>query len=163
MKGYKIFNHDWTSESKYQGETDQIYEVGQIYKISNDQIALNKKGFHFRRLPYNVCRTNFGDENKYKYKYLQIEASGQILQIDNECVCSQIKIIKELSVQELEELGNGILIGKDGSKLYCLKGQLHREDGPAVEEANGDKHWFLNGKRHRENGPAIEKLHGNIQ
>ena len=35
-------------------------------------------------------------------------------------------------------------------------GQLHREDGPAVEYANGDKYWYINGKFHREDGPAIE-------
>jgi len=31
----------------------------------------------------------------------------------------------------------------------------HREDGPAIEWADGDKFWFLNGKRHREDGPAV--------
>jgi hypothetical protein len=33
---------------------------------------------------------------------------------------------------------------------------LHREDGPAVERANGHKEWWLNGRLHREDGPAIE-------
>ena len=27
-----------------------------------------------------------------------------------------------------------------------LNGKLHREDGPAVEWANGRKHWYLNGR-----------------
>ena len=31
-----------------------------------------------------------------------------------------------------------------GSKFWCLKGKLHREDGPAIEWANGDKEWYLN-------------------
>jgi hypothetical protein len=35
----------------------------------------------------------------------------------------------------------------DGDKHWWLKGQRHREDGPAVELSNGDKHWYLNGKR----------------
>ncbi len=26
-------------------------------------------------------------------------------------------------------------------------GECHREDGPAVEDANGNKYWYLNGKR----------------
>jgi len=26
-----------------------------------------------------------------------------------------------------------------------LNGKLHREDGPAIEFANGDKSWYLNG------------------
>jgi len=41
-------------------------------------------------------------------------------------------------------------------RYYNEQGQLHREDGPAREHADGDKHWFLNDKLHREDGPAIE-------
>ena len=40
------------------------------------------------------------------------------------------------------------------------EGQLHREDGPAIEFANGTKKWFLDGIRHREDGPAIEYTDG---
>ena len=32
-------------------------------------------------------------------------------------------------------------------RCYNEDGQLHREDGPAVEWANGDKSWYLNGQR----------------
>lgn len=39
-------------------------------------------------------------------------------------------------------------------KYWYLAGLLHREDGPAVEDANGDKHWYLQGLLHREDGPA---------
>lgn len=39
------------------------------------------------------------------------------------------------------------------------KGQLHREDGPAVER-NGDRWWYINGQRHRLDGPAIEYSDG---
>jgi hypothetical protein len=35
---------------------------------------------------------------------------------------------------------------------------LHREDGPAVEWANGDRDWFINGKYHRVDGPALEMV-----
>ena len=33
-----------------------------------------------------------------------------------------------------------------GTKFWYLNGQYHREDGPAIEYANGDKSWWLNGK-----------------
>lgn len=39
-------------------------------------------------------------------------------------------------------------------------GKYHREDGPAVEYANGLKAWYINGKYHREDGPAIEFASG---
>ena len=47
-----------------------------------------------------------------------------------------------------------------GDKYWWLNGNLHREDGPAVEFADGDNYWLLNGKRHREDGPAIEYADG---
>ena len=47
-----------------------------------------------------------------------------------------------------------------GTKRWYLNGELHREDGPAIEGLNGYKSWYLNGKLHREDGPAIEGLDG---
>lgn len=43
---------------------------------------------------------------------------------------------------------------------WRLNGKLHREDGPAIEYANGDRFWFQNGDLHREDGPAIEYAGG---
>jgi len=52
----------------------------------------------------------------------------------------------------------------NGVKYWCFNGKYHREDGPAIEEAdersNGIKEWWLNGKRHREDGPAVERFDG---
>ena len=48
----------------------------------------------------------------------------------------------------------------DGDKFWYRNDQLHREDGPAYEGAHGDKHWFLNGQRHRDDGPAVECSNG---
>ena len=48
----------------------------------------------------------------------------------------------------------------NGTKWWFLNGQLHREDGPAIEYANGSKEWYLNGQLHREDGPAIEWASG---
>ena len=48
----------------------------------------------------------------------------------------------------------------DGTKEWYLNGKLHREDGPACEYADGDKRWYLNGQLHREDGPACEYAYG---
>jgi len=47
-----------------------------------------------------------------------------------------------------------------GTKRYYLDEKYHREDGPAIELADGGKEWYLNGKHHREGGPAIEYADG---
>ena len=41
----------------------------------------------------------------------------------------------------------GFVITKIGTKIWCLNGKMHREDGPACEWADGYKAWFLNGKQ----------------
>lgn len=55
-----------------------------------------------------------------------------------------------------------IVINSLGTYYYSDKAmtELHRKNGPAVENANGTKFWFLNGKKHRTNGPAIEYSNG---
>ena len=37
-----------------------------------------------------------------------------------------------------------------GAKFWYLKGQYHREDGPAIEYSDGSKEWYLNGIEHTE-------------
>ena len=48
----------------------------------------------------------------------------------------------------------------NGDKFWCINGQFHREDGPAIEYANGAKSWWINDQLHREDGPAIEYANG---
>jgi hypothetical protein len=43
-----------------------------------------------------------------------------------------------------------------GTRYWYLNGKYHREDGPAIEWADGSNEWWLNGERHRENGPAFD-------
>ena len=40
-----------------------------------------------------------------------------------------------------------VIVDDYGTKHWYHNDKRHREDGPAVEYANGDKHWFLNGKK----------------
>ena len=43
---------------------------------------------------------------------------------------------------------------------YNSAGQLHRDEGPAIERADGTRYWYQNGLRHRTDGPAIEWCDG---
>ncbi|TAL31822.1 MAG: hypothetical protein EPN97_10445 [Alphaproteobacteria bacterium] len=49
---------------------------------------------------------------------------------------------------------------RNGGYEYRLNGQLHREDGPAVDSGKGDTWWFRNNLLHREGGPAVEHATG---
>ena len=48
-----------------------------------------------------------------------------------------------------------------GNRYYRNNaGELHRDDGPAVEYTTGDKFWYQNGRLHRTDGPAVELIVG---
>jgi hypothetical protein len=49
---------------------------------------------------------------------------------------------------------------ENGDKVYYLKDDLHRKDGPAVISNDGSKYWYQHGKLHRMDGPAIEFANG---
>jgi len=48
----------------------------------------------------------------------------------------------------------------DGCKIWYQNGLLHRTDGAAVEWFDGDKYWYQNGVPHRTDGPAVERCDG---
>ena len=69
-------------------------------------------------------------------------------------------------MNEIKEMKEQFIhIDEDGNKFYYSDKSMavrlrHREDGPAIEWADGSKAWFINGERHREDGPAIEDADG---
>ena len=42
--------------------------------------------------------------------------------------------------------GYNITIDHWGNRVWYLNGKRHREDGPAIEWADGTRYWFLNGE-----------------
>lgn len=126
MKGYKVFNSDWTCR-------DFQYKVGETYEI-DDYPILCKRGFHFCTNPvdcfkyYNIL----GD-----VRVAEIEALGVILQDisdtswnisgdigeggksvkNSKCCTNKIKIVRELS---LENAKIETTIRKIPSAVYLL-------------------------------------------
>jgi hypothetical protein len=52
---------------------------------------------------------------------------------------------------------------EDGTKWWHKNGKLHREGGPAIEDATGEKEWRINGKKHRTDGPAVIYANGEVE
>ena len=67
-----------------------------------------------------------------------------------------------MSEQEVfDTLRYRIEVDSSGTRWYYNSaGQLHRDEGPAIEYPNGAKYWYQNGLRHRTDGPAIEWYDG---
>jgi len=103
MKGYKVFNKDWTCRGFY-------YEVGKTYEMKEDPVCC-ERGFHF-------CGKLIDCFNYYKFdsenKVAEIEATGAIDDDGNEekyCT-NKIKIVRELTWHEVLDLVN---TGKDNT------------------------------------------------
>jgi len=73
-------------------------------------------------------------------------------------------IINEIASNSIDIISSSheMVIDKNGNedKSWYLNGNLHREDGPAIERGNGDKLWLIDSRLHREDGPAVEKENG---
>jgi hypothetical protein len=54
-----------------------------------------------------------------------------------------------------EDIKDGMHIDHFGTKHWCLNGEPHRLDGPAVEYKDGDNYWYKYGLKHRIGGPAV--------
>ena len=77
---------------------------------------------------------------------------------ERDLIFKQYKLIKEAEEQPIMK------VDAEGTKVWRLpNGKLYREDGPAVERADGTKSWWVNGKRHRVDGPAVELANGDKQ
>ena len=95
MKGYKVFNSDWTCRG-FQ------YKVGETYEIDGKPTCC-EKGFHFcERLIDCFKYYNFDSNNKVA----EIESLGDIDFYNNKCCTNKIKIVEELSWEKVLTLVN---------------------------------------------------------
>jgi len=88
--GYKAMSKDMKCR-------DFQFELGKIYKIDGG-LKLCSNGFHFCKQGVDVLVYY---SNYLNQRYFEVEAYGEILTDGNKSVCSQIKIIKEVSMQEI--------------------------------------------------------------
>ena len=111
MKGYKVFNPDWTCKG-FQ------YNVGQVYEMDEKPICCDR-GFHFCTKASDCFKYySFDPDNKVA----EVEALGDIdtnnNKDDSKCSTNKIHIIREITWQEVLNLVN---LGK-GCTGYCNSG-----------------------------------------
>ena len=96
VKGYKVFDESWQCQN-FQ------YQVGQTYEMPESEIEICQKGFHF--CDRCVDCFNYKDFNP-KNKVAEIIALGIIKTENDKSVTNKIKILKELSWEEMLKLCN---------------------------------------------------------
>ena len=124
MKGYKVFNSDWTCRG-FQ------FEVGKVFEEDVTPVCCDK-GFHF-------CTKASDCFSYYKFdpnnKVAEVEALGEIdsNDEDSKCCTNKIKIVREINWQEVLELVN---LGKACTGL-CNSGDCNSGDWNKTCFSNG--------------------------
>ena len=115
MKGYKVFEPDWTCRGFG-------YKVGETYEEDITPSCCNR-GFHFcKELKDCFSYYRFDPNNKVA----EVEALGRVdtHSDDSKCSTNKLHIIREVSWQEVLELVN---LGKGNTGL-CNSGNLNSGD-----------------------------------
>ena len=125
MKGYKVFNSDWTCRN-FQ------YEVGKTYEMDEKPICCDR-GFHFCKKASDCFQYYLFDPNN---KVAEVEALGDIdtNNDDNKCSTNKIHIIREITWQEVLDLVN---LGK-GCTGLCNSGNRNSGDCNSGDCNSGD-------------------------
>lgn len=124
MKGYKVFNSDWTCRG-YQ------YEIGKTYEIAESPKCC-KVGFHFCEKLADCFNYYLFDPNN---KVAEIEAIGEIHFDDtnSKCCTNKIVILKELTWAEVLDMCN---TGK-GNSGYRNSGNRNSGKGNSGHRNSG--------------------------
>ena len=125
MKGYKVFNPDWTCRG-FQ------YNVGQVYEMDEKPICCDR-GFHFCKKASDCFQYYSFDPNN---KVAEVEALGDIDANNNGSKCStnKIHIIREITWQEVLDLVN---LGK-GCTGLCNSGNWNSGDHNSGDHNSGN-------------------------
>ena len=125
MKGYKVFNSDWTCRG-FQ------FEVGKVFEEDVTPVCCDK-GFHFCTKASDCFSYYDFDPNN---KVAEVEALGEIdsNDEDSKCCTNKIKIVREINWQEVLELVN---LGKACTGL-CNSGNRNSGDYNSGNRNSGD-------------------------
>ena len=122
VKGYKVFQPDWTCR-------DFQYEVGKTYHHEGS-IGLCSSGFHFcERLVDCFNYYSFNPENKVA----EIVATDEVIKGDDKSVTNNIEIVRELSWNDVLNLVN---TGK-GNTGFCNSGNRNSGDRNSGDRNSG--------------------------
>ena len=126
MKGYKVFNSDWTCR-------DFQFEVGKVFEEDVTPVCCDK-GFHFCTKASDCFSYYDFDPNN---KVAEVEALGEIdsNDEDSKCCTNKIKIVREINWQKVLELVN---LGKACTGL-CNSGNRNSGDWNSGNRNSGNR------------------------
>ena len=134
IKGYKVFNPDWTCRG-FQ------YEVGKTFKHDGD-IEMCGAGFHFCQKISDCFNYYAFDSNN---KVAEVEAIGNVETRNDKSVTDEITIVRELTWHEVLDLANtgkdctGNRNSGDWNSGNCNSGNRNSGDWNSGNRNSGDR------------------------
>lgn len=129
VKGYKVFNSDWTCR-------DKQYTCPGIFE-ENVSLDVCYQGMHFCRKAIDCfCYYDFNPSNHVA----EVIAYGDVKERDNKCCTDKLKIVRELSWHEVLELVN---VGRNctgkGNVGNCNSGNWNSGSWNSGSRNSGDQ------------------------
>jgi hypothetical protein len=160
MKGYKLVSQSLQSKNGIQWVKGvlQTCQFGEPHKVF-------KNGFHFSQVPcfaifHAPSHLSFVSPASFErplqllnnmpkpelnFKYVEVEASGQILTDGDISSSKELTIVREIPDDEWKQLCTGTFTNSNGTQYHMKQGLFHNEKGPAIQNAFGHKMWFKDG------------------
>lgn len=160
MKGYKLVSQALQSKNGVQWvkgvqQSCQFVEPHKVFK----------NGFHFSQVPcfaifhapsHLSFATPMSFERQLKlvnnmpkpelsFKYVEVEAGGEILTDGDISSSSLMTIIREISEDEWQTLCTGTFTNTNGTQYQMTKGLIHSDKDHAIQNVFGHKMWFKKG------------------
>jgi hypothetical protein len=137
MKGYKVFNGDWTCMN-FQ------YEVGKTYELA-EPIEVCRRGFHF-------CEKIIDCFDYYSFspinKVAEVDVLGSIKTNGNKSCTNKIKIVREIAWGEVLNLVNT----GNGNSGYRNSGNRNSGNNNSGDNNSGNRNSGYNNSGYRNSG-----------
>ena len=140
MRGYKALNEDMST--KY---GDMIYELNKVYEIEGELIMC-RNGYHFCTKLINVFTYYPSDSRVFEIDTLD----GEIIEKDDKYCTNKIKIIKEVSEEEINkyiEDNLDILINDPNPNVR----EAVAKKGYGLDKLINDEDWYVRAAVARQN------------
>ena len=95
VKGYKVFNPDWTCKGKQYSCPGKFEE--------DVKISICERGMHFCKKAVDCF--NYYDFNP-DFHVAEVVAYGQVVELDDKCVTDKLEIVREVPWNEVLEMVN---------------------------------------------------------
>ena len=151
--------HEWLYRVKLPADIISMFNQGQSQKPSSIRKFFNTQQ------PVKIAQSHVSDDAPTRHEkpdgsIVWLDAHAKLHREDGPAI-ENINGDKEwwihgkrhrVGAPASEYYGGGATCG---ATMWFQNGQLHRLDGPAIEDATGKKEWYQYNKRSRTDGPAV--------